>query len=274
MRNGIKASRNLCEKMLNRCDMLRNKTIFITGATSGFGLACARLFAANGARVVACGRRKERPEELRKELGSKAHALALDVRDHDSVAKAVASLPKEFAGIDMLINNAGLALGMGQFDKMTVEDIDQMVQTNIQGLTYCTRAILPGMVARDRGHIVNLSSVAGTYPYPGGNIYGATKAFVTQFSLNLRAELLGKNIRVTSIEPGMCDTEFSVVRFGGDAKKAEAVYAGMTPLSADDIAESILWAITRPAHVNVNRLEIMPVMQAFSPFAVSRKNPA
>jgi len=280
--------------------VLPNKTIFITGATSGFGMACAKLFAANGAKVIACGRRVERLEELRKELsilprrgrsgvsqgrgirhkrphpnplpeGEGVFIIPLDVRDNAAIEKAIASLPKEFSEIDILINNAGGALGMTSFDKVELDDAQQMVETNILGAIYCTRAILPSMVERNRGHIVNLSSVAGNYPYPGGNVYGATKAFVTQFSLNLRADLLGKNIRVSNIEPGMAETEFSLVRFHGDAAKADAVYAGVQPLSADDIAESILWCITRPPHVNVNRIELMPVQQAFSPFAISRK---
>jgi 3-hydroxy acid dehydrogenase/malonic semialdehyde reductase len=147
-----------------------------------------------------------------------------------------------------------------------------MVRTNINGVLYCTHALLPGMIARGRGHIVNLGSIAGTYPYPGGNVYGASKAFLAQFTLNLKADLLGKNIRVTNIEPGMCDTEFSTVRFHGDNEKAQQVYAGMRPLSADDIASTIFWTITQPAHININRVEIMPTEQAFSPFAVSRKN--
>lgn len=245
---------------------LKNKTIFITGATAGFGRACAELFVKEGARVIACGRRKERLNELKN-----MHTLVLDVRDKAAVEKAVASLPKELSEVDILINNAGLALGMTSFDKAELADAQQMVETNILGVIYCTRALLPTMVARDRGHIVNISSVAGAYPYPGGNVYGATKAFVTQFSLNLRADLLGKNIRVTDIEPGMAETEFSLVRLHGDAAKAGAVYQGVQPLSAEDIAQSILWAVTCPAHVNINRLELMPTDQAFGPFAIHRE---
>ena len=200
----------------------------------------------------------------------RVYTIPLDVRDNAAVEKAIASLPKAFSDIDILINNAGGALGMSSFDKADLADVEQMVQTNILGLTYCTRAILPGMVKRNRGHIVNVSSTAGNYPYPGGNVYGATKAFVTQFSLNLRADLLGTNIRVTNLEPGMAETEFSLVRFHGDAAKADAVYEGLTPLSAEDIAESILWCVTRPPHVNINRMELMPVGQAFGPFAIHR----
>ncbi|NBX03794.1 MAG: SDR family oxidoreductase [Alphaproteobacteria bacterium] len=251
--------------------MLTGKTIFITGATSGFGLACARLFIKNGAHVVATGRREERLAELKKELGENLHTLTLDVRDQKAVEAAVKNLPAAFANVDILINNAGLALGLASFEELPLDQIQQMIGTNISGVMYCTHALLPQMVSRGGGHIVNLGSIAGTYPYPGGNVYGATKAFLAQFSLNLRSDLNGKNVRVTNIEPGMCETEFSVVRFEGDKNKADNVYAGMTPLSADDIANTIFWCITQPAHVNINRVEIMPTQQAFSPFAVSRK---
>jgi len=250
--------------------LLNGKTIFITGATSGFGLACAKLCMGQGARVIASGRRKERLAEL-KGNNPLIYAIQLDVRDNASVKKAVASLPTEFSKVDVLINNAGLALGTESYESKPLEDIEQMVDTNIKGLLYCTQAILPGMVERNSGHIVNIGSTAGNYPYPGGNVYGGTKAFVKQFSLNLRADLLGKNIRVTNIEPGMAETEFSLVRFHGDAAKANPVYQGIDALSADDVADAILWCITRPMHVNVNRMEIMPTQQAFSPFAVSRK---
>ena len=246
---------------------LNGKTVFITGATSGFGLACAKLCLAKGARVVAAGRREDRLKAL---AGDNVHTLALDVRDHAAVVKAIASLPKAFADVDVLINNAGLALGIGSYETQTMEDLEQMVDTNIKGVLYVTHALLPGMTRRGRGHIVNVGSVAGVYPYPGGNAYGGTKAFVAQFSLNLRADLLGKNIRVSCIEPGMAETEFSLVRFHGDASKADAVYQGVQPLTAEDVAQSILWCITQPAHVNINRIELMPTQQAFSPFAVSR----
>ena len=251
--------------------MLQGKTIFITGATAGFGLDCAKLFVSHGAKVIATGRRSERLDALKSELGDAVHVITLDVQDKTAVEQAIAGLPAEFSRVDILINNAGLALGLGSYEKQPLSNIEQMINTNINGVLYCTHALLAGMVERNSGHIVNLSSVAGTYPYPGGNVYGATKAFITQFSLNLRADLLGKNIRVTSIEPGMCDTEFSKVRFNGDEKKAEGIYAGMQPLTSEDIANTILWTITQPEHVNINRLEIMPVMQAFSAFAVNRK---
>lgn len=245
---------------------LAGKIACVTGATSGFGLATARALAAAGSQVIITGRRADRLQALARELGSSALALAFDVRDKAAVMAAFADRQ-----VDILVNNAGLALGALPFEKQAMDDLEQMVETNVLGLIYCTHAVLPGMVERRRGHIVNIGSIAGSYPYPGGNVYGATKAFITQFTLNLRADLLDKNVRVTSIEPGMCDTEFSTVRFHGDKNKADTVYAGMTPLSAQDIAETILWCIARPSHVNINRVEIMPTEQAFSPFAVHRK---
>ncbi len=244
-------------------------TIFITGATAGFGEAMAKLFLQHGARVIATGRRKERLESLGKH--ERLHTVQLDVRDKHAVENAVKNLPAAFKNVDILINNAGLALGLTGLEKMSGEDIAQMIDTNINGVLHCTSALLPGMIERDSGHIVNLGSIAGNYPYPGGNVYGATKAFLKQFSLNLRADLLGKNIRVTTIEPGMCDTEFSTVRFRGDKQKADNVYAGMQPLTAQDIAETVYWCLIRPKHVNINQIELMPTMQAFSPFAVARK---
>jgi 3-hydroxy acid dehydrogenase/malonic semialdehyde reductase len=198
------------------------------------------------------------------------HTVVLDVREREAVERAFGELPADFAAVDVLVNAAGGALGLEKADAARVEDWEEMIATNVRGLALVTRAALPGMIARRSGHIVNLSSVAGSFPYPGGNVYGATKAFVTRFSSNLRADLLGHPIRVTNIEPGMVETEFSVVRFGGDRAKADAVYAGMQPLVADDIADIVHFAVTRPAHVNVNRLEVMPVEQAFGPFAVHR----
>src|SRR6185437_11490956 len=230
-------------------------TVFVTGASSGFGAAVARRFAADGARVVAAARRVDRVKELASELGPRVLPLALDVRDRPAVAAAVEGLPEEFKAIDVLVNNAGLALGLGPAQDADLDDWDQMIDTNCKGLVYCTRAILPGMVARGRGHVINLGSVAGSYPYPGGNVYGGSKAFVHQFSLDLRSDLHGTGVRVTSVEPGMADTEFSTVRFGGDKEQADAVYAGMQPLTADDIAEAIYWAAAQPPHVNVNRIE-------------------
>ncbi len=246
--------------------------VFVTGASSGFGAAVARRFAADGARVIAAARRTDRLQDLKDEFGGQILPMQLDVRDRDRVAAQVAGLPEEFEAIDLLVNNAGLALGLNPAQDADLDDWDQMIDTNCKGLVYCTRAVLPGMVARGRGHVINLGSVAGSYPYPGGNVYGGTKAFVHQFSLNLRSDLHGTGVRVTCVEPGMADTEFSLTRFSGDKAKADAVYAGMQPLTPDDIAESIHWAATLPGHVNVNTIELMPTTQSFSPFQVARDN--
>ncbi|WP_242338010.1 MULTISPECIES: SDR family oxidoreductase [unclassified Anaeromyxobacter] len=250
---------------------LDGKVALVTGATAGFGAACAEALLRAGARVVATGRREDRLEALAARGGGRVHPLVLDVRDRGAVEAAISGLPPGFAAIDVLVNNAGLALGLEPAQRASLDEWETMIATNCTGLVTVTRAVLPGMVERNRGHVVNLGSVAGSYPYPGGNVYGATKAFVRQFSLNLRADLLGTAIRVTSIEPGMAETEFSLVRFGGDAERAKKVYEGVTPLSGEDVADAIVWCVTRPAHVNVNALELMPVQQAFAPFAVSRK---
>ncbi len=244
--------------------------LFITGASSGFGAAIARRFIADGAKVVATARRHERLQALRDELGPALLPLELDVRDRAAVEATVATLPAGFAEVDVLVNNAGLALGLGPAHQAEPEDWERMVDTNIKGLMYCTRALLPGMVARNRGHVVNLGSVAGEWPYPGGNVYGATKAFVRQFSLNLKADLVGTGVRVSEIEPGMADTEFSLVRFGGDADRAKSVYAGIQPLTAEDIADTVHWIVGRPAHVNINTVSLMPTCQGFAAFAVKR----
>ncbi|MFT3774028.1 MAG: SDR family oxidoreductase [Minicystis sp.] len=244
--------------------------VFITGASSGFGAAIARRFAEGGARLVLAARRKDRLDDLARELGVPAHTMALDVRDRAAVERKIAALPAVFAAVTILVNNAGGALGLEPAQAADLDDWDTMVDTNCKGLMYVTRALLPGMVARDRGHVINLGSVAGTYPYPGGNVYGATKAFVEQFSLNLRADLAGKRVRVTNIEPGMAETEFSLVRFKGDETKAKAVYQGFPPLRAEDVAEAVHWCASVPEHVNVNRLELMSVMQSFAGFSVKR----
>jgi 3-hydroxy acid dehydrogenase/malonic semialdehyde reductase len=248
------------------------QTILVTGATAGFGAAFARRFVKDGHRVIATGRRVERLEDLAKELGEALLAVPLDVTDAKAVAGFVDALPADWREIDVLVNNAGLALGLSPAWDADLAAWDQMVATNISGLIHVTRAILPGMVARNRGTILNLGSVAGTYPYPGGHVYGATKAFVEQFSLNLRADLVGKNIRVTSIEPGLVGgSEFSKVRFDGDEKKAADVYKGTTPLSPEDIAETASWIIGLPAHMNINRIEMMPTCQANAAFAIKRQ---
>ncbi len=250
---------------------LADHVALVTGATSGFGRAIARRLAREGASVIASGRRRDRLDALVTELGGASMALVLDVRDRAAVEAAVTSLPGAFAAVTILVNNAGLALGLEPAPRASLDDWDTMIDTNCKGLVTCTRALLPGMVARGRGHVVNIGSVAGSYPYPGGNVYGATKAFVRQFSLALRSDVLGSNVRVTSIEPGMSETEFSLVRFGGDAEKAKAVYRGIQPLSADDVADAVTWCVSRPPNVNVNTMELMPVNQAFGPFAVHRK---
>lgn len=248
------------------------KTILVTGATAGFGAAFARRLITDGHRVIATGRRTERLESLAAELGENLLPLALDVTDKSAVAALPAALPETWRQIDVLINNAGLALGLSPAWEADLTDWDTMIATNITGLIHVTRAILPQMVERDDGLILNLGSVAGEYPYPGGHVYGGTKAFVQQFSLNLRADLVGKNIRVTDIEPGMVGgSEFSKVRFNGDESRAAAVYAGITPLSPEDIAETASWLISLPHHMNINRIEMMPTCQATAAFAVKRQ---
>ena len=247
--------------------------ILVTGATSGFGRVIAARFAANGARIIAAGRRAERLDTLRAELGAdRVLPLILDVRDRAAVASAISGLLAEWAEIDICVNNAGLALGLAGAQAAELDDWDAMVDTNIKGLMYVTRAVLPGMVARNRGHVINIGSTAGEFPYPGGNVYGASKAFVRQFSLNMRADLWGTKVRVTDIEPGLVGgTEFSNVRFHGDDAKAAGIYAGAEPLTPDDVAEAVHWCATLPARVNINTLQMMPVGQAFGPLRVHKE---
>jgi len=243
------------------------KTILITGATAGFGKACAELFAAQGWQLILTGRRTERLEELRDQLGAAVREiLTLDVRDREQVMAQLGGLSE----VDVLLNNAGLALGLEPSWDVDLDDWDTMVDTNIKGLTYCTRALLPQMVARNSGHIVNIGSTAGSWPYPGGNAYGGTKAFVQQFSRNLRADLLGKRVKVTYLAPGMAETEFSNVRFKGDDAAADNVYTGTEPLRPQDIAETVFWIVNRPAHVNINAVEMMCLDQSWGPLAVHR----
>jgi hypothetical protein len=254
---------------------MSGKTIFITGASSGFGAAAARVFAEGGNRLVVASRRQEPLLTLQQELADRVQVLplVLDVRERTSVEAAVASLPAGFNEIDLLVNNAGLALGLEPAQQASLDDWDTMIDTNIKGLTYLTRCLLPGMVARNRGHIINIGSTAGAWPYAGGNVYGATKAFVEQFSRNLRTDLLGTMVRVTCIAPGMAETEFSQVRFKGDQQKAGKVYEGCQPLTAEDLAGIIKWVSEQPAHVNVNHLEVMSIHQAWGPLAVHRTVP-
>lgn len=243
------------------------KTVLITGATSGFGKACAEYFAEKGWQLILTGRRTERLEELQQQLGAAVRqTITLDVRDRQAVEAALGNL----SDVDLLLNNAGLALGLEPAWDINLDDWDTMVDTNIKGLTYCTRALLPHMVKRNSGHIINIGSVAANWPYPGGNVYGGTKAFVQQFSRNLRADLIGHDVRVTVIEPGMAESEFSNIRFKGDADKAAQVYEGTRALTPRDIAEIVYWTAERPAHVNVNTLEVMCIDQAWNPFAVHR----
>lgn len=246
------------------------RTAFITGGTAGIGEAAVRAFVAAGWRVVATGRRAERLGALTDSLGEAVHTLNVDVRDRPAMEAAVAALPADFAAIDLLVNNAGLAQGTAPAPEAKLDDWDTMIATNVSALVALTKLLLPGLVAR-RGAIINLSSVAATYPYPGGNVYAATKAFVRQFSLGLRADLHGSGVRVTSIEPGMVETEFTVVRTGGDQAASDTLYGGVHPMTAQDIAATLLWVAEQPPHLNVNRLELMPVNQSFAGFAVARE---
>jgi 3-hydroxy acid dehydrogenase/malonic semialdehyde reductase len=248
------------------------RTVLITGATAGFGEAIARRFADLGDRIILVGRRADRLAVLAGELTVPTLPLVLDVRDRQAIEQAMTTLPADFAEIDVLVNNAGLALGLEPADQASLDDWEAMIDTNVKGLMAMTRAVLPGMVARDHGHVINLSSTAGTYPYPGGNAYGASKAAVTQFSLNLITDLVKTQVRVTNIEPGLCGgSEFSEVRFKGDTEAAAKVYAGTEPLTPQDIAEAVVWAATLPAHVNINRIEMMPTCQAPAGLTVYRR---
>jgi len=247
-------------------------TIFITGATSGFGAACARLFANNGWKIVATGRKRDLLDKLAAELApAPVHTAILDVRDEAAVKEVVAALPEGFKEIDLLLNNAGLAQGLEPAHRASMTDWETMVDANIKGMLYVTAAILPGMVERNRGHVVNLGSIAGNYPYPGANVYGATKAFVKQFTLNLLADLVGTKVRATNIEPAMANTNFSKTRFHGDQEKADKVYEGMQALTAEDVADAIFFCATRPEHMTISRLELWPTSQSFGAFNVHRE---
>ncbi|MEP9355325.1 SDR family NAD(P)-dependent oxidoreductase [Xanthobacter sp. KR7-65] len=251
----------------------RSLTLIVTGATSGIGAATVRRFASAGARVVAVGRRAERLDELKAEFGDLILPLVLDVRDEKATFEAFSGLPAPFDGYNIVFANAGLAMGLDPAHSASLDDWRTMVETNISGMLYTVRATLPAMVERKEGHVVFTGSIAGDYSYPGANVYGATKAFVKQFSLNIWADLAGSGVRVTNIEPGLTETEFSVVRFAGDKGRADSVYSGTEPMTGEDIAEQVFFACTAPRHVNINRIQSMASQQGFGPLALKR-NPA
>ncbi|WFQ80592.1 bifunctional NADP-dependent 3-hydroxy acid dehydrogenase/3-hydroxypropionate dehydrogenase YdfG [Xenorhabdus sp. SF857] len=245
--------------------------VFVTGATSGFGEAIARKFITHGSIVIATGRRKDRLDQLKNELGENFHPIQLDVRNRTAIEQTVQQLSDSLRNVDVLVNNAGLALGLEPAHQANPDDWETMIDTNTKGLVNMTRALLPNMVQANHGHIINIGSTAANWPYAGGNVYGATKAFVKQFSLGLRADLHGKNIRVTDIEPGLVEgTEFSHVRFKGNQEKVDKTYAGADALTADDIAEAVFWVANLPSRVNINTLEMMPVCQSFAGLSVYR----
>lgn len=247
------------------------KTALVTGATAGFGLAICKTLIQAGYKVIGTGRRQDRLQALKSELGEHFLPLAFDVSNQEQTEDALNHRPEGWQNVDLLVNNAGLALGLEPAYRTELDDWYKMIDTNIKGLVTVTRLILPEMVARNQGHIINLGSIAGNYAYPGGNVYGGTKAFVKQFSLNLRADLAGTAIRVTNVEPGLCGgTEFSNVRFKGDDEKAAKVYENVQSVQPQDIADIVLWLNQQPAHVNINRIEVMPVAQTFSPLAVAK----
>ncbi len=246
------------------------RTVFITGATAGIGAAAARRFARDGWQVIGVGRRQERLDALGTELGASFHGIAADITDAEALSAAIDALPAGFRDVDALINNAGFAPPTDPFQNADLPRSLDVIDTNITALVALTRKLLPGLIAR-KGAILNLSSVAATYPYRGGAVYGATKAFVRQFSLDLRCDLHGTGVRVTSIEPGMVETEFTVVRTGGDKAASDALYAGMNPMTAEDIADTLHWIGTLPPHLNIHTIELMPVSQSFAGFTVARE---
>ncbi|MFN6535322.1 MAG: SDR family oxidoreductase [Nostoc sp. EkiNYC01] len=245
---------------------LENQIILITGASSGIGTACARIFAGAGAKLILAARRLERLQQLAdtlaQDFNTEVHLLELDVRDRSAVESAISTLPPSWSDIDILINNAGLSRGLDKLHEGSFEDWEEMIDTNIKGLLYLSRYVVPGMVSRDRGHVVNLGSIAGHQTYPGGNVYCGTKAAVRAISEGLKQDLLGTPVRVTSVDPGMVETEFSEVRFHGDTERAKKVYQGVTPLTPDDVADVIFFCVTRSPHVNINEVVLMPVDQA------------
>lgn len=245
---------------------LKNKIVLVTGASSGIGESTARAFAGLGSRLILSARRAERLQSLSKELqntcGVATHIIQLDVRDQKAVAKAIADLPSEWSSIEILVNNAGLSRSMDKVQDGNIEDWDEMVDTNVKGLLYVSRAVLPGMIERGSGHVINIGSIAGQEIYPGGNVYCATKHAVKALSKAMRVDLLGTPLRVTCVDPGMAQTEFSIVRFHGDEEHADKVYEGFKPLAPEDVADAIVYCATRPAHVNIDDLTIMPQAQA------------
>lgn len=260
------------DRPLARHGPLAGRTAFVTGASSGFGAAIARRFVADGATVVATARRRDRLDALADELGDALVVVELDVRERAAVETVAAQLEADGPDIDVLVNNAGLALGLEPAHEVDLDDWDQMIATNCRGLVTCTRLLLPGMVARGGGHVINLGSIAATYPYPGGNVYGATKAFVQQFSRNLRSDLHGTGVHVTCIEPGLSGgTEFSHVRFDGDEQRVKALYEGADPLRPEDVAEAAAWVVAQPPRVNINQIELMPVTQSAAALQVDRR---
>lgn len=253
---------------------LKNKIVFISGASSGIGKACAHAFAAEGAKLILAARRKEKLEQLASELKENFNAeikiLSFDIQKYQEIKESFASLPKEWKNVDILINSAGLAQGMHKLQEGNPDDWDVMINTNIKGLLYLTREILPYMVKRESGHIINLGSTAGHDVYPSGNVYCATKFAVNAISQSLRIDVLDKSIKVSSVDPGMVETEFSVIRFSGDVERAKNVYKGVDPLTADDVADAILYCATRPKHVNINEIILTPIAQAQSNFVVRK----
>ncbi|HVZ41450.1 MAG TPA: SDR family oxidoreductase [Candidatus Kapabacteria bacterium] len=251
---------------------LQDITVLVTGATSGIGASCARAFARAGARLLLCGRRRERLSALAEELGSAGvHHFTLDVRHQAAVQNAIDSLPPEWKRIDILINNAGLSRGLDPIQSGNLEDWEEMIDTNVKGLLYVSRGVLPGMVERGRGHVINIGSIAGHEVYPNGNVYCATKFAVAALSKGMQLDLVGTGVRVTTIDPGMVETEFSLVRFHGNSERADTVYRGLIPLTPDDVADAVLYCATRPPHVSVHEMILMPSAQA-SPTVVKRNS--
>ncbi|WP_288233667.1 SDR family oxidoreductase [uncultured Haemophilus sp.] len=252
---------------------MKTTTALVTGATAGFGLAICKKLIEAGYKVIGTGRRAARLAELHSQLGNDFLPLTFDITDLEATKQALNQRPEGWQAVDLLVNNAGLALGLEPAHQADLNDWAQMIDTNVKGLVNITRLVLPEMVARNHGHIINLSSIAGNYPYPGGNVYGGTKAFVTQFSLNLRADLAGTKIRVSNVEPGLCGgTEFSNVRFHGDNEKAAKVYENVQSVQPEDIANIVLWLNQQPEHVNINRIEVMPTAQSFNPLKITKEN--